>query len=611
MDEDLSTRQRVGRAIDRAGQLTLPLGIGAGLGYLAADQEVRLMPTMLGVLLVWAFVGLVAITIGRALSGKALAWEGRTVRIRRRIVVAIALASLALVGRLGVWWTEQPTALTRLTEAEFETAFVLDAQRYRTHAAALDRLNDRLAAADVPRAGKEAMLTPEEEALLRESWVAMSDVAMDLDQLRRFWEDWYRYDPSRVERAEHVRSFLLTYAAELALYEAGARLSQRILANNNAVHFLDAPHPDAGLPSGTFSRFREQVLGTRDQARIVAGEQYIDTVGKGLHARREASRLGVGWLWDAVQRHEANIDRVAPIDRAALTVRADTQLLKRSVQRTWFPIQKNTAEWMGDVRVRRIGWYLVDDATIAQVEPLLQPGDILMSRKNWYLSNVGLPGFWPHGLLYTGTPEQFTAYFDDASVRAWLATQPGEPAGLGAHLAATNPVAWADFLAGHPAGDDAEAEPWKVIEAISEGVSFNTWGHAAGDYLAAMSPRFGKVERARAMVRAFEQYQRPYDFDFDFATDHAVVCTELVWRAWRTEDDLPGLDLPLVRLAGRMTLPANELARIYDEQADDPNRELDFVFFIDAHEKDQTVVISDEAAFRASWKRTKWDVVTD
>jgi hypothetical protein len=611
MDEDLSTRQRIGRAIDRAGQLTLPLGIGAGLGYLAADQEVRLMPTMLGVLLVWAFIGLVAITIGRVLSGKALAHEGRTVRIRRRIVGAIVLAVVALLGRLGVWVAEQPTALTRLTQAEFEAAFILDAERYQTHAGALETIVDRLETADVPRAGGAAVLTPEEEAMLRESWVAMSDVATDLDQLRQFWEDWYRYDPSRVERAEHLRSFLLTYAAELALYEAGARFSQRVLKNSNAVHFLDAPHPEAGLPSGTFSRFREQVLGSRDQARVVAGERYLDTVGKGLHARREAQRMGVGWLFDAVQRHEANIDRVTPIDRATLTVRADTQLLKRSVQRTWFPIQKNTAEWAGDLRVRRIGWYLIDSATIAKVEPLLQPGDILMSRKNWYLSNVGLPGFWPHGLLYTGTPEQFEAYFDDASVAAWLATQPGAPRTLGEHLAATNPVAWGAFLTGHPAVEEHPAEPWKVIEAISEGVSFNTWEHAAGDYLAAMSPRFGKLERARAMVRAFEQYQRPYDFDFDFATDHAVVCTELVWRAWRTEDELPGLDLPLVRVAGRMTLPANELARIYDEQADDPNRELDFVFFIDAHEKDRTVFISDEASYRASWKRTKWDVATN
>ena len=101
MDENLTLTQRIGRAIDRAGQLTLPLGVGAGLGYIAADQEVRLVPDMLGVLLIWAFIGLVAITIGRVLSGKALAHEGRTVRIRRRIVVAITLASPRAVRRGG------------------------------------------------------------------------------------------------------------------------------------------------------------------------------------------------------------------------------------------------------------------------------------------------------------------------------------------------------------------------------------------------------------------------------------------------------------------------------------------------------------------------------
>jgi hypothetical protein len=602
---EVTPRQRIGRAIDRAGQLTLPLGLGALGGYLAADQEVRLIPTMLGVLLAGAFLGLVAITVGRVLAGKGVTETPAGFRVRRRILLAIVLASIALTGRLGVWWAEQPTDLTRLSPTDFEAAFVVDTARYRAHAAALDALNTRLEVANVPPPGNTEVLTPEEEALLRETWVATNDIALDLDQLRRFWEDWYRYDPSRVERSEHLRSFLLTFAAELALYENGARLANRVLKNRNAVHFLDAPHPEDGLPEGTFSRFREQVLGTRDQARIVAGEQYLDTAGRALHAHREATRMGLGWLWTDIRGHLEVISRAAPIDRAALTVRADTQLLKRGVKRTWFPVQKNTAEIMGDIRVRRIGWYLVDDATIAKVEGQLQPGDILLSRKNWYLSNVGLPGFWPHGLLYTGTPTAFAAYFDDPETRAWLATQPSAPATLGAHLANVAPRAWANFQSGH------DGEAWRVIEAVSEGVVFNTWAHAAGDYLAAMSPRMRKVDRAQALTRAFEMYGRPYDFDFDFATDHAVVCTELVWRAWRSENEHPGLDLPLLRVAGRMTLPANELVRIYDLQADDPDRALDFVFFIDAREKKRTVVISDEVEFRASWRRAKWDIVQE
>jgi hypothetical protein len=603
---DLPHRPRLGRLLDRLGQLTLPLGIGALGGYLAADQDVRLVPDMLGVLLAWSFIGLVLIVSGRLLAGKAVTETDTGRRVRRRVILAMALALLALSARLGLWWTEQPTDLTRLTPAEFEGAFAVDTARYQAHAAALDTLAAQLDAADVPPAGHEQVLTPDEEALLRETWSAVHDISVDLDQVRLFWEDWYRYDPSRVERSEHLRSFLLTYAAELALYRAGTRISRRVLENRNAVKFLDAPHPEAGLPAGTFSRFREQVLGVRDQARVLAGDQYLATVGRGLHARREAQRLGVGWLLADVRDHIDTIERVAPIDRAVLTVRADTQLLKRGVRRTWYPIQKNTAEWMGDRRTRRIGWYLIDAAAVAQVEADLQPGDILLSRKNWYLSNVGLPGFWPHGLLYTGPPSTFDAYFDDPMVRAWLAAQPDAPRTLAEHLAHVAPQAWAAYQLGH------DGHPNQVIEAVSEGVLFNTWAHAAGDYLAALRPTdMGKVERARALSRAFEMYARPYDFDFDFATDHAVVCTELVWRAWRSDGDEPGLDLPLSRVAGRMTLPANDLVRFYDAHADDPVPPLEFVFFIDARERTHSVVFADEAALRGSWQRAKWDIVQE
>ncbi len=40
-------------------------------------------------------------------------------------------------------------------------------------------------------------------------------------------------------------------------------------------------------------------------------------------------------------------------------MRADLQVVKRSVRRTWFPAQKRVAEWMGDVRTRRPGRYLI------------------------------------------------------------------------------------------------------------------------------------------------------------------------------------------------------------------------------------------------------------
>ena len=59
----------------------------------------------------------------------------------------------------------------------------------------------------------------EEEALVIDAWASYLDTALALDRIRRFHEDFYRFDLSRLERNRHVRSFLLSFAAELSLYE--------------------------------------------------------------------------------------------------------------------------------------------------------------------------------------------------------------------------------------------------------------------------------------------------------------------------------------------------------------------------------------------------------
>jgi hypothetical protein len=61
---------------------------------------------------------------------------------------------------------------------------------------------------------------------------------------------------------------------------------------------------------------------------------------------------------------------------------------------------------------------------------------------------------------------------------------------------------------------------------------------------------------------AFSHHAKPYDYNFDFATDHALVCTELVWRSYRPSEGKKGLKIPLVEIAGRKTLPANEIAKL-------------------------------------------------
>ncbi len=592
----------VGRVIDLVGQAMLPAGLGALLGFYAADQGLRLLPTMLEATLAWTLLALALIAAGRLLRGRLVRATPEGVKLRKRVVAVLVLMALALGARLGVHYAQQPSPLTQIEAADFDVAFAQDAESYRVQTQGMERLLAELERQGVPAAGKERVLSADEERLLLDSWKALLDYAVALDAIRVFWEDWYRFDPSRVQRSYHLRSYLLTYAAELSLYEKAARFCKPVLENPNAKKFLDNPHPEQGLPANSFSHFRQEFLGSRDQARVLAGQQYLGVLEKLFRGRSEAAALGTGWLWKACEQHLGVIGAVAPIDRAELTVRADSQVLKRSLRRVWFPVQKETAEMMGDIRVRRIGWYLIPHEQQEQADALLQPGDIMISRKNWYMSNVGLPGFWPHAILYLGDTQKLAAYFDeDPGVRAWLIEETGQEQSFSQYLERRFPTAWLRYRLG------VDGDPARVIEAVGEGVLLNSLNHVAGDYLSAMRPRLDKRAKAQAIAEAFSHWGKPYDFDFDFATDHAVVCTELVWRAYRPEEGKQGLDLALHRVAGRMTLPANLIVGLYAEQSASEERLLDFVFFIDANEHERRTFFSDETAFKASWRRTKWD----
>ena len=574
--------------------------MGAILGFYLADRGIAWLPTMLSLLLIVGGLSLLALAGGRALRGKAYRKTPEGRKVRRRVLLATGLAFAAGFARLALFWVEQPSPLTALERSEFDEAFLLDSTNYTELDAGFEHYLILLEAR--PELFVEgAVLSHDDERLVLDAWEAMYAYAFALDQIRIYYEDWYRFDPSRRQRSRHLRSFLLTFAAELALYEKATRVIDLFEHNRNVVKFIDGPHAKRGLGAGTYSGFRQELQGTRDAARVIAGKQYLRLLERTFRGPIEARAVGYGWLWERVERHLAIIEGFGTLPTTTKTVGSDIEVFKRGLRRVWYPAQAGVAEWMGDTRVRRINWYLIDEPLQAELVELLEPGDILLSRKNWYVSNVGLPGFWPHAMLYIGEPEEFAAYFDDPEVRAWIEAETGEAIDLPTYLSRRWPSRWLRYRSG------SHGQSHRVIEAISEGVVFNTIGHAAGDYFAAMRPKLSRLAKAQAIAAAFAFIDRPYDFDFDFATDHALVCTELVWRAYRPAEGKQGLELGLVEIAGRPTLPANELARQFVDARGTSSAQLEFVVFVDAIEKQREAVVSDETSFVASPERSKWD----
>lgn len=165
----------------------------------------------------------------------------------------------------------------------------------------------------------------------------------------------------------------------------------------------------------------------------------------------------------------------------------------------------------------------VTPEVLEQTKRLLQPGDVLVTRHKYALTNLFLPGTWPHTALYVGTPEQLAGYAFDMS---------------------------------------PDLEPyWQnnetTFEALKDGVHLRTLESSlAVDYFVILRPNLSKESIKIAIERVLQHRGKRYNFDFDFFRSDRLVCTEVIYRAF---DGHENINIKLTERAGRKTLAAEDI----------------------------------------------------
>lgn len=511
--------------------------------------------------------------------------------------LALALALAANPGQDTSVYDLSPDAFRKRAEADLAT-LQLFVRGMNNVASALEA-NKALYAqkANVP-------YTPEEKQRLLSTWGSLYSYFLSVEGLRQRYWDFVKLPPTD---DRHPMGFLLTHTALTQMLARGLSFAQMAQGNKQLETLLDEANGEYGVPKGAFAAFKFKAIHVATSTQLMTGDAWSPEAQKALARQKLLDLDLVKWAWSAMLDAARLAKSFLKQHGLKLFSGNLADIWKTNTLRTVFPVQKAFAELAGDTRVARVGKPLIAREQLEALLKKLEPGDVVVVRQNWFLSNIGLPGFWPHAELYSGAAADLARVFDeDPEVKAWVAAQPEKVAKFTELLARRHPEKWQRFSSGE---DFQGHRPARIIEAISEGVSFTAIEHGFGvDYLAAMRPRLPKVEKARAIEAAFRYQGRPYDFDFDFLSDATLVCTELVYKSYSPGTDRKGLKIDLVEVAGRRTLPANELVKLFDRELDSPDRQLDFVAFLDGREKEKKAVESDASALRKSWQRLKWDV---
>ena len=432
----------------------------------------------------------------------------------------------------------------------------------------------------------------EQKQLILEEWGVFLDHQAALSRVVETYQYFYQIS-YWLERPLHAKAFLLGYGAFVTAYASGVRFIQLVQESPVFDLILNDALPANSIPARAYDALTERVIHFDGAARLAAGYQHYRFLTPFLQKAGVTAQHSV--VCEA-------IEQAATLAADRLSKHAfrwfpknSGRLLQKTALGAILPLQKSVATAMGHARVGSRKHFFITQTQIEEMRSHLEPGDVLLERRNWYLSNVGIPGFWPHAALYLGTYEECAAFFDTPEVRDYLATHGWQS------------VAEA-FEAAHPTFQKIfQQNNREVLEAKAEGVLLTRLLESAcADYVAAIRPNLSRLERFKALLIAVHHYGKPYDYSFDFVTDSALVCSELIYKTYKSF-----LPLPLTSFAGHLIVPATSFAQICDEDRLVPHPRFSCVFFLDASEKRGQAFVATEEAFCGTWKRPKWDLVQE
>ena len=200
----------------------------------------------------------------------------------------------------------------------------------------------------------------------------------------------------------------------------------------------------------------------------------------------------------------------------------------------------------------------------------MEPGDIIFTRAKWHMNNIGIPGFWKHSVLFTGTLDEIDKYFNkDLQINASQIIKEKVPKAY-------------EYMS------KSLKCPLRIIEVKRPGVIIKSFEECCKvDYLAVIRPLLSKKDKFNAILKSLKHFGKPYDYNFDAKTDDAFTCSELIFKAYKNM-----LNIELKEINKRSIISPDTIYSKFKKEFYTPKNQFEFVFFID-QDKEKKIVFQD------------------
>lgn len=227
------------------------------------------------------------------------------------------------------------------------------------------------------------------------------------------------------------------------------------------------------------------------------------------------------------------------------------------------------------IRFSRRKQSLITQENLKKYLKIAKQGDILLTRWNWNATNIFIPGFWKHMVLFLWKWEELEKKYKIKKLNS---------------------------------------NSYYVIESVADGIYIKPIEDIIEktDYLWVARCLFSNEKMERSIKKALWYIWKSYDYNFNFYSEKALVCSELVLKSYLPKSKTDqGIEIKLNHVAGSLTFPPNNFIDLLIEENKKEIHSLIPIFFIDSLEKTWKNFIVEPEKLLESGFRSRWSFFQD
>ncbi|MFH0905924.1 MAG: YiiX/YebB-like N1pC/P60 family cysteine hydrolase [archaeon] len=398
----------------------------------------------------------------------------------------------------------------------------------------------------------------DDKQIITNYWTSFLKNYYELEELHKEYDSFYENNFETKDEL-YQKSFMIYYLTFTTNYYSQIKMYTIVKNNLLLSTILNEPIKSKNISTNEYYKLKQKITKSSQLLKSITGDNYLNLIDEKINTKELIETKNV-------LKNNFSINNKLLKENLILFIYNPFELIEKKTILNWNLFMSAYTNFTMKISSFDTSFNILSN-DVLEIKEKLEPGDIILERRNGRITNLFIPGFWTHAAIYVGTMQELNSYFNGITI---------DDNNFEEYIKLNYPIVYEDLTINKEKGYNKT-----VIESYNKYVQLKPIElSASADYFSVLRPKLSKKDKLYALISAFDYYGMPYDYDFDFVTDDKIICTELVYKAYRETNNKKGLSFELELFANRLVLTANNFAKRFAQDFNTNKEEFEFVIYI-------------------------------